>query len=84
MFSISFFAKMIFNTKTSPHFPKTHHSNVPPFHYSNWGEAPKFTKPRNDFITNRTFQKAPRSPAAASQKRLDSPVHYLIIGKLFF
>ena len=33
---------MIFKTKPSPHFPKTHHSNVPTFHYSNWGEAPKF------------------------------------------
>jgi hypothetical protein len=40
--NFKFLAKMIFNTKPSPHFPKTHHSNVPPFHYSNWGEAPKF------------------------------------------
>jgi hypothetical protein len=24
------------------HFPKTQYSNIPSFHYSNWGGAPKF------------------------------------------
>jgi hypothetical protein len=28
-------------------YPKTHDSNIPEFHHSNWGEAPNLSLPEN-------------------------------------
>jgi hypothetical protein len=42
--------KRYLNNKPLSHFSKTHFSNIPLFHYSNWGEAPKFYFGQNRFI----------------------------------
>jgi len=39
---INFVFKMNLIIIPISHFPKTQYSNIPSFHYSNWGEAPKF------------------------------------------
>ena len=39
---INFAVKMNLIIIPISHFPKTQYSNIPSFHYSNWGGAPKF------------------------------------------
>jgi len=39
---INFAIKMNIIIIPISHFPKTQYSNIPSFHYSNWGGAPKF------------------------------------------
>jgi hypothetical protein len=34
---------------------QTHHSITPPFHYSNWGEAPKFILHHINFFSRTTI-----------------------------
>ena len=40
---INFAVKMNLIIIPISHFPKTQYSNIPSFHYSNWGGAPKFS-----------------------------------------
>ncbi len=37
---LNFIVKMNFAIYPILQFPKTHFSNIPAFHHSNWGEAP--------------------------------------------
>jgi hypothetical protein len=50
---LNFIAKTDFAIYPILQYPKTHFSNIPAFHHSNWGEAPNLT---------RIWAKAPTAP----------------------
>ncbi len=64
---LNFIVKTNFAIYPMLQYPKTHFSNIPAFHHSNWGEAPNL--PLDEALTNRELEILALLPSGCATRR---------------